>query len=200
MQETQREQHNSDRGYTVPKRTVSAANHDEIIKEVERRQRLKRRRLYFRMLSVFALLSLLALAVFFGHRYLQHQRLVRSVPVDVRQQVTFPIYITNSSTIQLKQDSFHYSDGVLVFSDAAAEYTFTEQQKTADFALSNFLNKGQNITNAETADSSIGKGLTGKVNEHQILIIETPKTIITVVSLDNASQPLTSLAPLFVKL
>lgn len=117
------------------------------------------------------------------------QRLRGLMPESVREEVDFPILIAAEwDDAPLKKDSVRYSSGALFFDygDANDTVTITEQKRADTFNLDEFADS-KGLTAAQKIDTKWGKALSGTSGNRKIIILDTDRTLVIVLS--SATKP-----------
>jgi len=132
----------------------------------------------------FAIASAMAL----GYIYYARFELSRQIPMAIRDNIDFPVYLPGQSKFQSDENSFKYSNGILLFLAGSKDnpLTVSEQKMPADFDLSKF-STGEGLT--ETTELTVHghNALIGKLHGLNIAIMATDQTMVTVTS--AAAQP-----------
>lgn len=161
-------------------------------RDLEPNQDGKRRRTWIKLAAGLSILAVAISVVWLGIIYFSHVQLSRQVPITIRQNIDFPVYLPALSDFPPDQQSFNYSNGVLFFQAGSknAQVTFAEQRKTTDFDLGKF-STAQGLTGMKQLTINNNSVLLGKVHELNIGIIDTGETIVTITSVSN--QPSSSI-------
>lgn len=149
--------------------------------EVHKIQKLQR----YKSLKKFALISIgliiLTLLTTVLMNYIQHKQITDRVPAEIRQDLTFPLYIPSSATIQVKPQSFTKSQGIVSFQLTFKnnEFTVSAQEKPNGFELGNYVN-GVGISQGREVGTANGKALVGQVMGRSIAILASESTLTTI--------------------
>lgn len=133
---------------------------------------------------VIGLIIVLLLSVlgWFGYGYFASQQLVKSVPSNIRSDVSFAIYMPTLDTLKPIDGSFTYSAGILQFNAGQSSIVnISQQEKTKGFDLAKF-GTSENLIGSQQLQLPYGNAITGEIAGRNIAIIETEETIITITS------------------
>jgi hypothetical protein len=160
----------------------------ELLEQFYQYQKAKRHRGWRISGTVLFGLLLVAFASWQTIGYYQRRQLSNQIPVAIRQDVDFPVYLPTSSEFRPDPQSFDYSSGVLLFQAklVGTQLTIAEQKKTPEFDLSKF-STAQGLTDTKQLSIDGSSALLGKVRGHNIAIVDTGKTIVTITS--TSTQP-----------
>lgn len=127
--------------------------------------------------------ALTASAGFVGLKYYQKQQFTSQVPQAILQSANFPIYTPKSND---DAPAYTYSDGILsgTIKIGQSKITLTEQVRPADFELSKFISYDQLVGGRQLKING-NQALLGKVRQMNIAVMDTGKTIITLISPDQ---------------
>ncbi len=127
-----------------------------------------------------------AFVSFLGLQYFQKQKIVSQVPLSIRESVSYPIYIPRSNIY-----SSTYISSAGIFSGkikvGQSQITLTEQQRPAEFELAKFISYDQLVGGRQLVING-NQALTGRVRLMNIAVMDTGKTIITLISSDQTAD------------
>ena len=143
------------------------------------------------MLLLFIMLGILVTGslILFGYKQYEHSKLSKTIPISIRQNVDFPIFVPVSSNTKVDNQTFDYSNGILQFTvqNSDEQLRFSQQKKTPEFDISKFAG-GIQITGVKQLALANGQLVIGSIQGRTIAIMDTGKTIITLTGTQSSSS------------
>lgn len=137
----------------------------------------------------FIIIIVITVGLFFLNNFLNKRKLNEVVPDSIRSSLNFPTYYPIfSKDIEPEISSMNFFDGILIYSATLnnTNFTITQQAKPENFSLEKYLNN-VGMDNVSQVQTSIGKGLKGRVMGNDSIIVENDKTIITISTAGDAN-------------
>lgn len=160
---------------------------DTKAKRTRKAPRLAGRKSLWPLAAIIILLSFTIIGLLV-YKYKTNQKRANNVPVAIRHDVDFPIYIPLASGITIDKDSFDYSVSVLQFNakNSGTPLHFAEQKKTPEFDISKFAG-GIQISGVKQLTLPQGQAVIGTIQDKTIAFMDTGNTIITVTGSQSES-------------
>lgn len=146
---------------------------------------------YKKYLLITPLVFLVGAGIWYGHRQYQHSALQGMIPVAIRKQADFPVYMPAGTSVEVEKSSVSYAADTLTFVVKHADNSavITQQKLPSELDLKVFLS-GEDVSNARQIPHDQGQFVLGKIKDKQTGILALESGTLMIVTSDAMADKL----------